>query len=146
MDFIQKLEDILPSRDRRFKDESLIFPTSINMSQSFRKFWDFLLQKWLKSWFPTHSQAIFFKLKIQTAQFLSWISSLDAKHKKKAKKCVSLTSYDTLSDWWKSCFLQKKKNAGFMTHPSINGTASRSKNLRWKFFLDPQKGMKIIKT
>jgi hypothetical protein len=31
MDFIQKLRDILPSLDRRFKDETPIFPMSINM-------------------------------------------------------------------------------------------------------------------
>jgi hypothetical protein len=30
MDYIQKIEDILPSGDRRFKDESPIFPTSID--------------------------------------------------------------------------------------------------------------------
>jgi hypothetical protein len=37
MDFIQKLRNILPSLDRRFKDESLIFITSINMFQELRK-------------------------------------------------------------------------------------------------------------
>jgi hypothetical protein len=33
MDFIQKRRKILPNHDRRFKDESPIFLTSINMSQ-----------------------------------------------------------------------------------------------------------------
>jgi hypothetical protein len=33
MDFIQKRGKILPNRDRRFTDESLIFLTSTNMSQ-----------------------------------------------------------------------------------------------------------------
>jgi lipid II:glycine glycyltransferase (peptidoglycan interpeptide bridge formation enzyme) len=33
MDFIQKRREILPNRDQRFKDESSIFLTSINMSQ-----------------------------------------------------------------------------------------------------------------
>jgi hypothetical protein len=39
-----------------------------------------------------------FKLKIQTAQFPNFIGSLDAKHKKKAKKCVGFASYDTWND------------------------------------------------
>jgi hypothetical protein len=33
MNFIQKRSKILPNRNRRFKDESSIFPMSINMSQ-----------------------------------------------------------------------------------------------------------------
>jgi hypothetical protein len=35
IDFIQKLRDILPSGNRRFKDESSTFPMSLNI---FRKF------------------------------------------------------------------------------------------------------------
>jgi hypothetical protein len=45
------------------------------------------------------TQAIFFNLKIQSAEFLNLISSLDAKHKKKAKKYVGLASNHTLSGW-----------------------------------------------
>jgi hypothetical protein len=33
MDFIQNRRKILPNRAQRFKDESSIFPTSINISQ-----------------------------------------------------------------------------------------------------------------
>jgi hypothetical protein len=41
----------------------------------------------------------FFKLKIQSAQFLNRIDPLHAKQKKKTKKYIGLASYDTLRGW-----------------------------------------------
>jgi hypothetical protein len=47
---------------------------------------------------PT-SASHFFNLKIQSAEFLNWIGSLDANIQKKAKKFGGLASYATLSGW-----------------------------------------------
>jgi hypothetical protein len=48
MDFIQKRRKILPNRYQRFKDESSIFPTSINMSQKVQEVLIFLTSKMAK--------------------------------------------------------------------------------------------------
>jgi hypothetical protein len=98
MVFIQKRRKMLPNRDRRFKDENLIFSTSINMYQKLREVLTFLTLKMVKNdqncdFLPiTGSHGQFFKLKIQSAQFLNRINSLLAKHKKKTKKCVGCTA------------------------------------------------------
>jgi hypothetical protein len=51
-----------------------------------------------RDFLPIHGQ-FFFKLKIQSEQFLNRIDSLHAEHKKKTKKYVGLASYDTLRGW-----------------------------------------------
>jgi hypothetical protein len=51
-----------------------------------------------RDFLPIRGQ-IFFKLKIQSAQFLNRIDPLHAKHEKKTKKYVGLASYDTLRGW-----------------------------------------------
>jgi hypothetical protein len=101
MDFIQKRRKILPNRDQRFKDESFIFPTSVNTSQKVKEILTFVTSKMAKNGQNRDffSRAIFFKLKIQSAQFFNRIDSLHAKNKKKTKKCVGLESYDTLRGW-----------------------------------------------
>jgi hypothetical protein len=48
MDFIQKLRDILPSLDRRFKDESPIFSMRINMIHKILEVLRFLTSKMVK--------------------------------------------------------------------------------------------------
>jgi hypothetical protein len=134
-DFIQKRRKILPNRDQWFEDESSIFLTSIKCFKRFRKFRD--TSKMVKIVFSYHSQAIFFNLKKQSAEFWNWIGSLDAKHKKKTKKCVGLASYATLRGWWKSWFL-KNNIAGFMTlQPPVSMTLLPVQNFCNNFFFGP---------
>jgi catabolite regulation protein CreA len=71
IEFIQKLRGNLPIDDRRSKDESPIFPTSIIMFQKVQEVLRFFFSKRSKLCFPSHSQAIFSKLKIQSAQFFN---------------------------------------------------------------------------
>jgi hypothetical protein len=69
IDFIQKLRKILPNRNKLFKDDYSIFPTSINMSQNVNEVLRFLTSNMVKIVILTHSQVIFFKVKMQSAPF-----------------------------------------------------------------------------
>jgi hypothetical protein len=69
------------------------------MSQKVKEVLTFLTSKMAKIVISYPFTDNFFKLKIQSAQFLNRIDSLHAKHKKKTKKCVGLASYDTLRGW-----------------------------------------------
>jgi hypothetical protein len=61
MNFIQKRRKILPNRDRRFQDESPIFLTSINVSQTVYEVFTFFTSKMVKNcqnrdFLPIHGQ------------------------------------------------------------------------------------------